>query len=197
MSSITTFWKDTIGRGLTPEELTAYTENSPRRNILLDMRSREMDSLLTSHYPIEVGAMLNPFYPAYGVREFRGLAIDPIYEVQGLRDPRYKMLDKELSSAIPDISEWLRFNSPAILILENVLNYVDRSDVQTVLRLLGINALIIGNDFTALWGDKHSGRITSVGELQKLLNDWRFQPLDAKHEFATEATLCGVYIRKS
>ena len=190
------FWVDEIGRELKPEEMVAYTENSPVRQILLDMQSEGLHTFLTRHSPVEIGAMLNPFYVAYGFRDFEGLAIDPIYRVKPLHDRRYKIIAGTIEENFSGVVSWVAEHKPAILIMENVVNYLPREVFVRLLNISGVNGIIIGNNFEAFWGEPHPERVRDVVALESIVAAAQYKPFDNDTLFKTTRMLCGIFIRE-
>ncbi len=192
---ISRFWVDEIGRELTPEEMMAYTENSPVRQILLDMRLQKLDAFLARHSPVEIGAMLNPFYVAYGFRDFEGLAIDPIYRVKPLQNSSYRIISGTVEENLHEVVDWTARHKPAILIMENVVNYLAREVFISLLNIFGFNGVIIGNNFEAFWGKPHPERVKDVATLESIIAAAQYKPLENDMLFKTSRVLCGVFVR--
>lgn len=188
-NNIVDFWVRLAG-SLTREEMTAYSRNGPIRRIL-------MDSVIGKEYPpdaVEVGAMFAPL--SLEISDFnRILLLDPVYKSIPFDDnfslDNITVVPGDIKSELSKISSWL--TGSAVLILENIINYLDLDIVYDLLDIRNFSKVIVGNNSTASFGDKHSHRLKSPAEINGALKKCGFVlELDI---FRSHNTLVGIYTR--
>lgn len=187
--NIVEFWKN-LGTELTPDELIAYSNNGPVRQILREI----VPTTTQPKNAVEIGAMLAPL--SFEIPEFKKLLlVDPVYSKTKLPNSKtskqISTLATPLPDAIPAILRWT--NEKTTLILENVLNYLSKDTAYKLLSNSHFTSLILGNNSGASFGDKHPDRFTSSNEIKDTLVDFGFQPVT--EPFFTPTLLAGVFER--
>ncbi len=185
---IVRFWKQ-LGQELNTAELSAYSDNGPVRRILRDIL--KTPGVCLPQEMVEVGALYKPF--CFEVGNFsRALLIDPIYAEKD--PPRHGQnvvtSSTPLPEALDEIRVWLR--DGGVLFLENVINYFEGKTVDALLQQ-NFSHIIIGNNSSASFGDKHPLRLKSPQEIQNTLFKNGFSPTG--EIFLSKDTLAGVYVR--
>lgn len=192
-NSIVQFWKN-LGQELTPEELEAYTDNGPVRQILLEMLSNIPENhRLKITSCLEVGGMLKPIslemvHLPFNISQIH--LIDPIYSVHGPN-----MVGGIKVNIFPSPLNQVDFEDLdfSTVILENVLNYLDAETVEKLLSLPSVHYIIIGNRTSASFGDKHPKRIGDVCSISSVLEKNGFKPVIPP--FVSDDSLIGIYVK--
>lgn len=193
-------WRE-IGKELKPEELVAYTQNGPVRQLLTDcIHAHTMD---IPSYVIEVGSLLHPFcqhMTEIGIGFSEALLIDPIYQVysplpvKGIRNISYA--SNGIPQDIPVIQTWSYAKPSTILILENVMNYISRDDITRLCTVESLHTIIVGNNSQGRFREMHPNRVKDPDDIQSLFQASGFT-LTNSEPFISDATLAGIFVKNS